>query len=605
MKIEKRSVDLNAYISDLECLVENIDAKKQLSFSFRNLNYGTIVAIRLLCRAYDSFGDKLQFGGNDSLEIKKVDLQIKPCKNVNFSVDVGKYDIQKVDVSVAQIVYTNGEKIIPRESKIAEYEVEALSLSWSPDDHFERDAIEILREKNNEAICFPKIHPDGWICVCGRLNPESENNCVWCGDSKQRVFKQFSEDIIKSEIEEREKKELEETERRKEQQKIEQEKLRRKKKTITISAVSAIALAIVIGVVYAVTYNMKYGLSKEEKMQYNIAQSNDRKIKWFVLELGNNYNSVAIKYNDDYQDILNNSREDKTKDAEKDSNYLYARGIYMAAPLLYDLIEDQYPEKYCNIYAQLVKLRKSDVYNDILVTETLYVKNDRATKFIEKREEIDQAIDNVEKYMDKDVLNPAKVEIPQVNSAVTDYSKVYGINLGILYYDDGNIMYVGEVSNGQANGFGYSWYADSSSGFGTCCIGTFENGIFKRGESFGKTGDSVSASELSDMVFAGDFVMVQGLSNAISSKSVAQQNENNEEQDKLKAQAAVEDYLNMVVNKQSSITNITWINIPDISDNYYFFRCTVEYGDLKREGTVTVRKESDGTFNATGLDFDD
>ena len=72
MKIEKRSVDLNAYISDLECFVENIDAKKQLSFSFRNLNYGTIVAIRLLCRAYDSFGDKLQFGGNDSLEIKKL-----------------------------------------------------------------------------------------------------------------------------------------------------------------------------------------------------------------------------------------------------------------------------------------------------------------------------------------------------------------------------------------------------------------------------------------------------------------------------------------------------------------------------------------------------
>ena len=36
MKIEKQSVDLNAYISDLKCLLENIDARKKLIISYRN-----------------------------------------------------------------------------------------------------------------------------------------------------------------------------------------------------------------------------------------------------------------------------------------------------------------------------------------------------------------------------------------------------------------------------------------------------------------------------------------------------------------------------------------------------------------------------------------
>jgi hypothetical protein len=604
MKIEKQSVDLNAYISDLKCLVENIDARKQLIFSYRNLNYGTIVAIRLLCKAYDSFGDKIQFGENDFLEVKKVDLQIKPCKNVSFSVDVGKYDIKKIDVSVAQIVYTNGEKIVPKEPEIVEYEVEVLSSSWSPENHFEKEALSIMKEINNMAICFPKIHPKGWICVCGRLNPESENNCAKCGNSKQRVFKQFSEDIIKSEIEEREKKEREETERRKEQQKIEQEKERRKKKAIIISAIGAIALAIVIGVVYIVTYNIKYGLSDEEKIQYDIAQKNDSKIKYFVMGLGNEFYSIANEYYDDNYSY-SHERKNRMSEAEKNGDFLYARGVYLASSLLYDLIEDQYPEKYRSIYAQLVKLRKGDVYNDILVDETMYVKNSSASNLLDRRDEINKAIDIMEEYMDKDILNPAKVEIANTDMPTPDYSKVYGINLGIFYYEDGNIGYVGEVSNGQANGFGCSWYSMNDGG-GLCCKGIFEDGIFKSGDScYDTEGNKTNASELSNMVIAGDFEMVQGLSNTPSSKSVAQQNANNEKQDRLKAQAAVKDYLNMLAKKQSSITNITWINIPDVSGNYYYFSCTVEYGDLKRKGTVTVQKEGDETFKATGLDFDD
>lgn len=604
MTTKKKTVDLNAIIYDLECVIKTADNKKQLSLSFKNKNYGTIVAIRLWCVAYDSFDDKIQFEGNEFLEIKRADLQIEPLKKASFSVDVDKYDVKRVEVSVKQLVFANGEKLIPKEPRVVEYEVDVLSSSWSLDNHFEKDALSIMKEKNSKAICFPKIHPEGWICVCGMLNSESENNCAGCGDNRQKVFAQFSEDIIKSEIEEREKKEREESERRKEQQKIEQEKDRKKKKIISILAISAIALAIIISVVHTVTYNIKYGLSGEEKIQYNIAQGNDSKIKYFIMGLGNDYHDIANDYYDnDYS--YSHKRKNRMSEAEKNGDYLYARGVFLGSTLLYDLIEDQYPEKYRSIYAKLVKLRKGDVYNDILLDEALYIKNFSASDFIDKRDEIDKAIKHIEAYMDKVVLNPEKVEIAHTHVPTPDYSIVYGIKLGILYYEDGNIRYIGEVSNGKANGFGKAWYSVNDGG-GTCCEGIFVNGIYESGDCcYDMEGYKISASELSNMVFAGDFEMVQGLSNTASSDVVAQQRANDEEQNKSKAQAAVRDYLDIVLQKQSSITNITWITIPNVSGDYYYFSCTVEYGDLKRKGTITVKKKSDGTFAATGLEFDD
>lgn len=365
-----------------------------------------------------------------------------------------------------------------------------------------------------------------------------------------------------------------------------------------------IVLAIIIGAVYFVTYNIKYGLSDEEKVQYDIAQSNDNKIKSYVKELKYEFFNIAS----DYMEINDNSyeRKDRMSEAEKDVDFLYSRGLYMTAPMLYDLVEDQYPEKYRSIYVQLVKMRKGEIYTDILANETRYIRHSSASDLADKQDEINEAIEIAEKYMNKDVLNPAKFKVPNVDIPNPDYSKVYGINLGILFYEDGNIRYIGEISDGKANGFGKCWYSEND-GEVSWAEGIFEDGIFKVGDKcFDVQGNKVSASEVSDIVIAGDFEIVQGVNNATSSKSVVEQNKNNEEQDKLKAQAAVENYINDVLAKQSSITNITWITIPDISTDgeYYFFSCTVNYGDLEREGTITVEK-NDGILKATGLEFKD
>ncbi len=601
MRSEHRIVDLNAYIENIQCEIKNTGENKQLEISFRNVSQDVITAIRLKCVCYDSFDDKIQFGTEDFLEVKKASLNIKPTKKASFVVDVEPSDLKKVEIEVLQIVYINGEKVAPMEAHNIEYDVDILSSVWSVNDHSESDMLSYMKEKNDKAVCLPKEHSDGWICSCSRLNKNGINRCVSCGYGKNNNFEYFKEEKIKQELDERiiQKKNAEE--KRKAELKAEEEKAEKKKKQITAAVVGAIVLVVVIGILSTVIHNIKYGLSDEEKAQYLTAQNNYEKIETFVSGVSHDYWNLAREnyFDDDFENT-----ENRLSDAEKNADYLYLRGLDLASSLLYETIKSQYPDKYHEAYNHLISLKKGDIYNDYQVTETMYVKNYSASNMMDKREGIDNAIENMEVYMSNETLNPSKVKLVHADMPEAEYSKVYGINLGVLFYDDGNIRYIGEVKDGKASGYGIAWYPCENDNR-TCCDGKFVDGLFNSGEAYDTDGNSITASELKDISFEGEFVMVQGLSNSKTSEQVAQQTKNDEERDMAKACAAVKTYLNDLDKKQSSITNITWINIPDVVGNYYYFSCTVEYSDLKRKGTVTVKKNSDGTFKATGLEFDD
>lgn len=149
-----------------------------------------------------------------------------------------------------------------------------------------------------------------------------------------------------------------------------------------------------------------------------------------------------------------------------------------------------------------------------------------------------------------------------------------------------------------------AWYPLENDN-GTCCKGQFDGGQFKSGESYDIDGNKMSASELRNISFAGEFVMVHRADSSRSSEKIAQRNQKNEDINLSKACAAVETYLTEVRKKQSSITNITWIDIPEVIGEYYYFSCTVEEAGLTRNGTITVEKGINGTFKATGLVFDE
>ena len=592
-KVTKR-VDLNAYIADFKCEVKSENGNKQLSVSFDNLGYGTVVAIRFVVWAKDSFGDEIDFDGNDVLEIKKVDINIKPQKKAGFVCNIKNYDIKELDSKITQIVYDNGKIVVPEGSDIVDYEVEVLSTSWSQTDHFEKDAVEYMRETNSKAICFPAIHPRGWICICGSLNRGDISKCNACGALKDKIFRDFSIENVKPEVEKREKRKQEEEDHQREQQRKAAADAEKKQKMITSSIVGVITI-IIAGFIAATAYhNVKYGLSKEEEASYKIAQNNYREIEYFVMRLGNDYWDAANGYNDDNYSPYHD-RSSRLNEAEKDKDYLYTRGMYIASPLLYDLIKDQYPQKYHRAYEQLVKLRKGKVYNDYLGEEALYVKQSSEFDYFDKDDAIDTAIAEMEKYMQNETLNPDSVEIKTADTPTPDYSKVYGINLGIIFGDDGSIVYIGESSNGKAEGYGKFHYTDAE-GNSRFCSGTFTDGVFVENEKGNKKDDVPEVT--------GEFVLVTGLENTASSESMANKAAADEERDCEKAKSECKRYLQVVIDKQKGITNIEWITYPKVSENNYYFSCTVEEGGLKRKGTVTVVKLSDGSFEATGLEFD-
>lgn len=133
-------------------------------------------------------------------------------------------------------------------------------------------------------------------------------------------------------------------------------------------------------------------------------------------------------------------------------------------------------------------------------------------------------------YMSNETLNPSKVKLVNADMPKVEYSKVYGINLGVLFYDDGNIRYIGGVKDGKASGYGIAWYPSGNDNR-ICCDGGFVDGLFNSGEAYDTEGNSITASELKDILFEGEFVMGQGLSNSKTSEQVAQQTKNDEERD--------------------------------------------------------------------------
>lgn len=506
MVLENRKVDLNAYIRDIIYEMKDDNQTKSISISFTNLYYGTITAIKLFMFAKDSFGDDIIFENSKQFEIKKADLNIKSGKKCGFSIEIGNYDIKKIDLVIDQIVYVDGRIVKPLDENVVEYEVERLSSSWSPQEHFEKDALEVLSNYLEQAICFPKILFSGWICACGNLNSLESEICAVCGKKKDFIFEKCSADNIKKQVtlmNERREKEEQERKAKAEQERLAAEK---RSKNITTTVVSCIVIAIVAIIIALIINNIKYGLSKEDAAKHELAQSNYHKIESFVMGLGIDYSDVARDYSD-----TTYSGKNRMSDAEKDKDYLYKRGIYEVSTLLYDLIKEQYPQKYQSTYEKLIEVQKGDTFNDVELTERIYVMNTYGNdSYFDKRDAINKAIDELENYMNKTVFNPEKVKYSVTLMPNADYSKVYGISLGIIFYDDGNIMYVGEIKNGLPHGYGESFYHPDEHA-DTMANGKFENGKFVNGVHYGLDGNTNDIADVQKFEFNGRCVMVSGL----------------------------------------------------------------------------------------------
>ena len=72
----------------------------------------------------------------------------------------------------------------------------------------------------------------------------------------------------------------------------------------------------------------------------------------------------------------------------------------------------------------------------------------------------------------------------------------------------------------------------------------------------------------------------------------------------ISAKSVADSYCRMLINKQSSISTITYIGTSSGLGSFAFFEYKVTYNDgTTRIGTVTVQKNS-SSWKAIGMDFD-
>lgn len=356
-------------------------------------------------------------------------------------------------------------------------------------------------------------------------------------------------------------------------------------------------MSVMLLVVRNNAYTRKYSLHGEEKKQYDIQISNYKKINEVLEDRELKFSDVASGYKDEYD------APSRLGTALTDDSYLYIRGYYLATPFLYEKIKNKFPVKYRSTCETISKLKKAQTYYNCIAVEGLYVDSYKSvvSSYFDTEKEIEEKIKNNEVYLYEEVLNTEKVSLDKYDFDKTEKmkEKVYGLNLGILFYSDGAIKYIGEYSNGKANGYGYSWYSTEDGG-GEFAKGEFSDGYLDEAEShYDKNGNTNNINDAKKVAFSGDFVKIEGFEDSVSSVEMA----NLTEDDMYNARAACASYLVDLENMHSSITGTDIIGDPVVDGCYFYFTCSVRDGNMDRTGKVTVMKKNDGSFKVNGLTY--
>lgn len=611
MKKRVKKTDINAYILELKKEIIDIAGDKKVNLLLKNLNYDRVTALKFRVAAWDSFEERVMFDNSDYCIIKVPDLNIGKCALDNIVIDLEKHDVKKVDIEIIQIVFDNKGITDSLPEEIVEYEYDELEENI----YEEKEQLLAMREINSRAICYPYTDENGWVCTCGYYNKKENEYCASCNaenkimrklitpDRIKKLIEKRKQDKIKLEREMKEKKKRE-TEKRLSEYNAEvarkkelQEKKCRMNKIILISVSVVLMMSVMLLVVRNNAYTRKYSLHGEEKKQYDIQISNYKKINEVLEDRELKFSDVASGYKDEYD------APSRLGTALTDDSYLYIRGYYLATPFLYEKIKNKFPVKYRSTYETISKLKKAQTYYNCIAVEGLYVDSYKSvvSSYFDTEKEIEEKIKNNEVYLYEEVLNTEKVSLDKYDFDKTEKMKerVYGLNLGILFYSDGAIKYIGEYSNGKANGYGYSWYSTEDGG-GEFAKGEFSDGYLDEAEShYDKNGNTNNINDAKKVTFSGDFVKIEGFEDSVSSVEMA----NLTEDDMYNARAACASYLVDLENMHSSITGTDIIGDPVVDGCYFYFTCSVRDGNMDRTGKVTVMKKNDGSFKVNGLTY--
>ena len=174
---------------DLKCPVESRGASVKVSTK-TNLNYAVlklynlseqiITEVEFLARIYDTYGKEL-----GALPVVFRDLEAVPRDFFaqNKAISLEDYPEAKHLVpEFIRIAFDDGSEYVPDGSFV--------DCTISEPDSEETEKLKFVA--GTDAVCYAKDPGEYWICVCGKVNSNDNENCLRCERDKKYVLNNFS-----------------------------------------------------------------------------------------------------------------------------------------------------------------------------------------------------------------------------------------------------------------------------------------------------------------------------------------------------------------------------------------------------------------------------
>ena len=226
---------------DLSCPVENrgISVRSNsetgehyILLKLFNISEKVITSLNLNVKAFDENGAEI---ASLPVELTELHAESKELFAENKAISIEEIpDAKNFVVEFTYATFEDEEEPYePSEENTVDYDDSEASLN---------DAL-ALRELIPYAVRYASEHDDHWVCVCGRPNFLDSENCVRCGNSKDKMLEGFSSKSALNQTIKRQEEEAEEEARKDE----ERRKIKKKKiiKALIISGIVVVALAVV------------------------------------------------------------------------------------------------------------------------------------------------------------------------------------------------------------------------------------------------------------------------------------------------------------------------------------------------------------------------
>ena len=236
-KVEKK-IDLNTLIEDFSFQLVLGKGQNELILSFRNVAKSVIDEIEFQAKGYDYFDEPIESNGKKTFTIILKHLDLSPGHEIKeYRIPVSKA-IRKIDLKQNYVIYQDGTKEIYENSDYKIYYFD----KFFQNSYKDKIIYETLKKQNKEACCYPKQNKDTWLCSCGYLNINTNEQCKYCRVDKVDTFLDCSQEAILHEIKEEEIKFYERMRKRE----VEREKRENKELFIFILKFFSVILFIVL-----------------------------------------------------------------------------------------------------------------------------------------------------------------------------------------------------------------------------------------------------------------------------------------------------------------------------------------------------------------------